>query len=106
MSYREENGQVVLTDWMVEPMAEVLLYRMTLLPLALTGRQKALGQALFRFMASRNDVWQLPAKHVIDYSGIAHSPDCPGCKFVDDYKAFIFRLLDQLEEIERGGEMH
>jgi hypothetical protein len=69
MSYREENGQVVLTDWMVEPMAEVLLYRMTLLPLGLTGRQKALGQALFRFMASRNDVWQLPAKHVIDYSG-------------------------------------
>jgi hypothetical protein len=82
MSYREENGQVVSTDWMVEPMAEVLLYRMTLLPLGLTGRQKALGQALFRFMASRNDVWQLPAKHD---------------------KAFIFRLLDQLEEIERGG---
>ena len=43
MSYQEKDGQVI-TDAAIEPMAEVLLHRMTLLPLALTPRQKALGQ--------------------------------------------------------------
>jgi len=53
MSYHEENGHVILTDAAIEPMAEVLLYRLTQLPLTLTDRQKRLGKALFRFIADR-----------------------------------------------------
>jgi hypothetical protein len=61
MSYSEVDGQVILTEAVIEPMAEILLYRLTQTPLSLLPRQKALGQALFRFIASRNDVLQLPA---------------------------------------------
>lgn len=53
MSYQEENGAVVFTDAAIEPMAEILLYRLTQLPLTLTYRQKYLGQALFRSIAER-----------------------------------------------------
>lgn len=51
MSYCESNTQVILTDAAIQPMAEVLIYRLTQLPLSLTDRQKRLGQALFRFIA-------------------------------------------------------
>jgi hypothetical protein len=59
MSYSERDGQVIL-DPAIEPMAEVLLYRMTRGG-RLTDRDKCLGQALFRFIASRSDVLLLPA---------------------------------------------
>jgi hypothetical protein len=59
VSYSEQNGQVV-TAAAIESMAEVLLYRITLISTPLTGRQKLLGQALFRFIGSRNDTPLLP----------------------------------------------
>lgn len=71
MSYSEQDGQVIITDALIEPMAEVLLHRMTLLPLPLTLRQKALGQALFRFIASRNELRFIPAPRKGRWTGLS-----------------------------------
>lgn len=51
-------------DAVFEPMAEVLLYRLTQRSFELTDRQKRLGKALFRFIADRDTLWLLAAEAV------------------------------------------
>jgi len=57
MSFESRDNLMILTmspDAAFESMAEVLIWRLTQSPLSLTDRQKRLGKALFRFIASRS----------------------------------------------------
>jgi len=49
-----------MNDSAIEPMAEILIYRLSLIERPLTDREKRLGKALSRFITTRNEVLYIP----------------------------------------------